>query len=68
MKTIKKLRNYFDERFEKEEEIRNATNELEYYYILYKHTSKNANNESELITLEIYIDPFLQLIEIVRLK
>jgi hypothetical protein len=61
-------RNYFDERFVKVEEIRNATNELKYYYIVYKHTSKNADNESELRTLEIYLDPFLQLVELVSLK
>lgn len=57
------VRSYTNERFGKMEESFNENNELVHYFVEYHFTKKNENNELVKFDYEIYLDPYLQLIE-----
>lgn len=57
-------RNMLDERFLKMEEFFNDKNELLYYYVEYEYSVKGPDNGMILKRFEVYLDPWLQLMEV----
>ena len=57
-------RNMLDERFVEMKEFFDDKNELLYYYIDYECSTSDVNNELVLKRYEVYLDPYLQLIEL----
>lgn len=57
-------RNMLDERFIKMEEFFNEKNELLYYYVEYECSVKGPDNAMILKRFEVYLDPWLQLMEV----
>ncbi len=57
-------KNLLNEKFEKIEEVSDDKNNLSYYYILYEYSSRNSKNGLLLNKVEVFLDPYLKLIEV----
>lgn len=57
-------RNMLDEKFHKMEEFFGENNDLLYYYVDYQYHEKNSLENSEVTRVEVFLDPYLRLIEI----
>jgi hypothetical protein len=57
-------RNYLEEKFNKMEEFYDEKNNLLYYAIEYQYSKRNEEKLTEILNVRVFLDPYLQLIEI----
>ena len=57
-------RNMLDEKFQAMEEFFGENNDLLYYYVDYQYREKDSSPNSEVKRVEVFLDPYLRLIEI----
>lgn len=57
-------KNLMNEQFVKMEESFDANNQLLYYYIDYQYAKKTEGEDLKIIHCDVYLDPYLQLMEI----
>jgi hypothetical protein len=60
-------KNYLEEKFNKMEEFYDEKNNLLYYLVDYQYSKRNEEKLTEILNVQVYLNPYLQLIEIIPL-